>query len=254
MERGMVKKVLNVYRSRFKLVLVGAVASLTLLAWYNRFVQDDACICFRYARNLAEGAGLVWNQGQRIEGYTNFLWTVAIGGLLRLGVGAVTASYALGLLAFVVSLILVYRTTLLLLRSADLGLLVVVLAGTNYSFSRYATGGLETQMQCCLCLAATYLALRTVRDGPASRGVLVLSSVLAAAALMTRLGDPPCQALAGLPDRGRGFFKTLEYRFLHACRLPGQRSATPYHTAVSVGWKPPVGHAGLIGRTRRMMR
>jgi len=183
----MIKKVLNVYRSRFKLVLAGAVAALTLLAWYNRFAQDDAFISFRYARNLAEGAGLVWNQGQRIEGYTNFLWTVAIGGLLRLGVEAVTASYALGLLSFVVSLILVYRTTLLLLRSADLGLLVVVLVGTNYSFSRYATGGLETQMQCCLCLGATYLALRTSRDGPASPGVLALSSVLAAAALMTRL-------------------------------------------------------------------
>ena len=47
-----------------------------LLAWINRFVQDDAYISFRYARNLADGFGLVWNIGERVEGYTNFLWTL----------------------------------------------------------------------------------------------------------------------------------------------------------------------------------
>jgi hypothetical protein len=38
---------------------------------------DDAMISMRYAKNLAEGHGLVWNAGgERIEGYTNFLWVV----------------------------------------------------------------------------------------------------------------------------------------------------------------------------------
>jgi hypothetical protein len=36
---------------------------------------DDAMISMRYARNLANGIGLVWNPGERVEGYTNFLWT-----------------------------------------------------------------------------------------------------------------------------------------------------------------------------------
>lgn len=36
---------------------------------------DDAMISMRYARNLAQGYGLVWNPGgERIEGYTNPLW------------------------------------------------------------------------------------------------------------------------------------------------------------------------------------
>ncbi len=36
---------------------------------------DDAMISMRYARNLANGDGLVWNPGgERIEGYTNPLW------------------------------------------------------------------------------------------------------------------------------------------------------------------------------------
>jgi hypothetical protein len=38
---------------------------------------DDAMISMRYARNLANGYGLVWNPGgDRIEGYTNPLWVL----------------------------------------------------------------------------------------------------------------------------------------------------------------------------------
>ncbi len=35
---------------------------------------DDAMISMRYAYNLAHGNGLVWNVGQRVEGFTNPLW------------------------------------------------------------------------------------------------------------------------------------------------------------------------------------
>ena len=35
---------------------------------------DDAMISMRYAYNLAHGNGLVWNPGERVEGYTNPLW------------------------------------------------------------------------------------------------------------------------------------------------------------------------------------
>jgi hypothetical protein len=38
---------------------------------------DDAMISMRYARNLANGYGLVWNPGgERVEGYTNPLWVL----------------------------------------------------------------------------------------------------------------------------------------------------------------------------------
>ena len=38
---------------------------------------DDALISMRYARNLVEGHGLVWNPGgPPVEGYTNLLWTL----------------------------------------------------------------------------------------------------------------------------------------------------------------------------------
>jgi hypothetical protein len=40
---------------------------------------DDGMISMRYAKNLAAGHGLVWNAGlERVEGYSNFLWTAAM--------------------------------------------------------------------------------------------------------------------------------------------------------------------------------
>ncbi len=53
----------------------GLLAWLAHVAW---FLCDDAFISFRYARNLLEGHGLVFNPGEYVEGYSNFLWTLEL--------------------------------------------------------------------------------------------------------------------------------------------------------------------------------
>jgi arabinofuranosyltransferase len=71
-----------------------ALVALAWLFWKNSLLasrtidgtrwfllDDDMMISMRYARNLAEGHGLVWNPGERVEGYTNFLWTVVMAGV-----------------------------------------------------------------------------------------------------------------------------------------------------------------------------
>src|SRR5262245_20357710 len=40
------------------------------------WIDDDEMISMRYARNLVDGHGLVWNAGEPVEGYTNPLWTL----------------------------------------------------------------------------------------------------------------------------------------------------------------------------------
>jgi arabinofuranosyltransferase len=40
--------------------------------------SDDAYISYRYAQNLVEGHGLVYNPGERVEGYSNLLYTLMI--------------------------------------------------------------------------------------------------------------------------------------------------------------------------------
>ncbi|MEO8666684.1 MAG: hypothetical protein ABI462_14415, partial [Ignavibacteria bacterium] len=42
----------------------------------NKFIQDDAYISFRYIQNFVNGNGLVFNIGERVEGYTNLLWVL----------------------------------------------------------------------------------------------------------------------------------------------------------------------------------
>ena len=53
-------------------------AWLAAEAW---FLCDDAFISFRYVRNLIEGHGLVFNPGERVEGYTNFPWVLELAAL-----------------------------------------------------------------------------------------------------------------------------------------------------------------------------
>ncbi len=58
----------------FFVVSACVVVPCTML--FRGYVKDDAYIVFRYARNLIEGHGLVFNPGERVEGYTDFLWVL----------------------------------------------------------------------------------------------------------------------------------------------------------------------------------
>ena len=80
-------------------LLLGALCALTLahMLQYGACVQDDAFISFRYAANLLDGHGLVYNPGERVEGYTNFLWTLLLAGAMGLGANPVIASVVGGM-------------------------------------------------------------------------------------------------------------------------------------------------------------
>ncbi len=68
-------------------LLLAAPVLLAHIFVFN-FVTDDAFISFVYARNLARHGQLVFNLGERVEGYTNFLWTVLLAGFLKVGLPA----------------------------------------------------------------------------------------------------------------------------------------------------------------------
>jgi len=77
-------------RRRIQIGVLGLAAIFVLWAGYFIFrssfiatdgrryfsLFDDAMISMRYAWNLSHGAGLVWNPGERVEGYTNLLMVV----------------------------------------------------------------------------------------------------------------------------------------------------------------------------------
>src|SRR5437763_718543 len=89
--------------SRRMLVAAGVAATLALaaaalvahsLVW--NFVTDDAFISFVYSRNFARHGQLVFNLGERVEGYTNFLWTVLLAAFMKVGLAPEIMSRVLG--------------------------------------------------------------------------------------------------------------------------------------------------------------
>ncbi len=181
-----------------RLVLPCLLLGLLTLAWWNRFIQDDAFISFRYAEHLATGQGLVWFPGDRIEGYTNFLWTLLMAIPMLLGWEPILFAQLLGMLCFAGSLLLTYRLALDLLGSEPLALVALLLLGTNYTFSAYATGGLETQLQAFLVCAILFLSHRLLQDSNWSVGRLGFLSLVYALALMTRLDSALFVVVSGL--------------------------------------------------------
>src|SRR5262245_4613068 len=85
--------------ARGAVLLVVALAIVVIFERNVRrgwFLNDDAFITFRYARNLVDGHGLVFNPGERVEGYTEFLFALLMAGGIALGMAPEAFSNVLG--------------------------------------------------------------------------------------------------------------------------------------------------------------
>jgi hypothetical protein len=167
-----------------------AVAALIIAAgvWHAAqlaTVNDDSFISFRYARQLVDGNGLVYNPGERVEGYTNFLWTVILAGGMRFGADPVVLSIVLGIAFFAGTLLLLSLLSRRLIAEGGGILPMLPLAAIALVLHRdagvYATSGLETSMQAFLVTAL--FATLVLRDD--ARGCLFAGLILTAS-LMTR--------------------------------------------------------------------
>lgn len=146
---------MNLRRGTLVALLVAAAGALVAHSLVFDFVTDDAYISFVYARNLARHGQLVFNLGEPpVEGYTNFLWTLLLAGLLKVGLLPELASRIFGT-AFAVATLGVTAWLARRLRvAADAGdgdwsgwdaLPALLLAGVP-GYACWASGGLETQM------------------------------------------------------------------------------------------------------------
>jgi len=164
-------------------VFVIAASVLVPHARLFDFVTDDAYISFRYARNLALHGQLVFNLGERVEGYTNFLWTILLALGIKLGVGPVLLSRFLGVGFGIATLAVVVRLSLRLARErpSRWHLAAPLLLASMGAYACWCTGGLETQLFTFLCTLACERMLSEIWLG---RGFA--SAVVFALAAMTR--------------------------------------------------------------------
>ncbi|HEY3496312.1 MAG TPA: hypothetical protein VGK73_16545 [Polyangiaceae bacterium] len=163
------------HHARITLACVAIAALFAVIhAWRLRWIGDDAFISFRYADNWANGKGLVFNAGEKVEGYTNFLWTA----ILTLGVVAGAHPAVLSVVLTLASLAGSIALGSLLARrllppGAPLpGVLAGAALAANYSYASFGTSGLETVPAALLMLLAVERAVAGATLVSASAGIL----------------------------------------------------------------------------------
>jgi hypothetical protein len=169
-------------------LLVGAILLASLFFFVNRrYYIDDALITLRYCRNLLEGNGLVWNVGERVEGYSNFLYLMVVAGFGALGVDLVSATRIVGIGAYVGIVTVVYWYTADARRkgAASRAALPVISVLVSCPLIVWSIGGLEGTL--CALLAVSGVALIARHLFTNERGGLAWAGALLALATMTRM-------------------------------------------------------------------
>ena len=132
-------------KARTSIVAALACAVFLGLAWrFKDHKVDDAFISFRYAANYAAGHGLVFNPGERVEGYTDFLWVVLLAVGIKLGIKPETLSLVLGVAAALGLILVVARASFTLGLGNVTDWLAPALLAVSPALAVWATGGLET--------------------------------------------------------------------------------------------------------------
>ena len=124
------------------IVIIAVFLAMSQRFW--TYTVDDAFISFRYAKNLVHGWGLVFNEGERVEGYTNFLWVILSTIPEILGIPPEAFAKIVGLLCGVGVLVSVSHSANRL--SPYVRWLPALFAATSPPFVLWATSGLETPL------------------------------------------------------------------------------------------------------------
>jgi arabinofuranosyltransferase len=118
---------------------------------------DDAYISFRYAQNAILGIGLVFNPGERVEGFTNFLWTALMIPVVGAGLDVGRVSIILGILFGLGTLWLTAQLARSLQLPRWVGWFAALLLAVDGSFAIWSVSGLETALFTFLLTAGATL-------------------------------------------------------------------------------------------------
>lgn len=141
---------------------------------------DDAYITFRYAQNIIDGEGMVFNPGERVLGTTTPVYTFLMT-LLGLPMGGVDAPFPW--IALVVNTLADVITVLLLIRLGEIlgyrkvGLATSIIWSIAPMSVTFAIGGMETSVFVCLMMGTFYFY---------STRMPVPTALLASISLLTR--------------------------------------------------------------------
>jgi hypothetical protein len=143
---------------------------------------DDAYIFYRYAGNAAAGLGLVYNVGEKVEGYTSVLWTLVLTLGAWLSWDLEVLAPWLGLLLGLASLVLLaHLTSMLFPRNVLVSVSVPAACALSTGFAYYAVSGMDTLLFTTVLLAAIAAAATPSRISLLAISVSALTVVTARA-------------------------------------------------------------------------
>ncbi len=181
------------------LICAGFVGHYLVFTIPQPFFIEDSGISFAFARNFVEGDGFVgYPGGERVEGYSNFTWTMLIAALYALGVPPWTSAKVVGAVLGTATLPLVYR----IVRKADpskysrAALLAPALLAASTQYVVWAASGLENSLVCFLLAGGIHQLLVDMDED--SPKMLPRSAFWFAALAMSRPETVAYGGIAGL--------------------------------------------------------
>ncbi len=169
------------YRAWWPILLIGAgTASLMAVVVSSGWLSDDYYFSLKAARLLVDGYGLQHNAAERVQGFSNPLWTLLLAGNFLLSDQHYVTTLVLSFLVTLgVALILATKVA----RTTGGALLGLVILASSKAFVDYSSSGLENPLGHLLFISflATWYATPFPRD---RSGRL---SLLAALLICTRL-------------------------------------------------------------------
>lgn len=142
-------------------ILVALTVYAAFALDYN-FIQDDAFISYRYVANHVNDGELVYNSGERVEGFTNFGWVIYLITWASLGSDFILVSQVTGFLfgAGVVLLTFLIAREVFDDRYWLFSVAALALVGVNRSLAYWAPAGLETALFAFLALLCLFTYLK----------------------------------------------------------------------------------------------
>lgn len=206
------------------MALFGIYASIVILGSSVNFQEerhfcllDDAMISMRYARNLSNGVGLVWNAGERVEGITNPGWTFIMALVHLVEENRARTSFYVQMISAACLIFTIWITARLAWRISGGSFAVTVSAAAMtagyYPLNYFSLYGMETGIVALLLTGSVALWVRQTDQGHFPW----ISYLMLGAATIVRIDAAVPLMVIGL----FGFILSAEMRWRHAIWLLG---------------------------------
>lgn len=147
----------------FVLLMCICISFLWELYFFS-FTKDDAFITFRYAKNLANGNGIVFNRRSRpVEGYSNFLWVILSTIPILLNIDVVLYTKVFSMILSVLTIIMLFKFANLFYEK-KWALIAPLLYTLYYPFHLWTVGCLETPLLVLLIICVMYFAYKETME------------------------------------------------------------------------------------------